>query len=83
MAYTLPLRVSLASAAALTLALSAAVRVSAWTWFALTMASILPPPRWKKMSGAVPEFSAVCSLPSRLSFWMVCILTVTPGWDEL
>jgi len=43
------------------------------------MASILPPPRWKKMSGAELEFSAVCSLPSRFSFWMSCILIVTLG----
>ena len=56
--------VSLASAGALIFCWSAAVRVSGWTLFALTMASILPPPRWKKMSGVEFEFSAVCSLPS-------------------
>ena len=52
---------SLASAAALTFALSVAVRFSAWSWFALTMACILPPPRCMKMSGAEFELSAVCT----------------------
>ena len=73
---------SLASAAALTFALSVAVRFSAATWFALTMACILPPPRCMKMSGAEFEFSAVCSLPSKSSFWIDWILIVTFGCSE-
>ena len=53
--------------------------VRSMSWPALTMAGILPPPRWRKMSGGSPAFSAVCSLPSMSSFWMVCILIVTFG----
>lgn len=43
------------------------------------MACILPPPRWRKMSGAEPELRAFCSLPSRSSFCTVWILIVTSG----
>ncbi len=49
------------------------------SWPACTIAAILPPPRCRKMSGASPELSAVCSLPSRSSFWIDCILIVTFG----
>ncbi len=49
------------------------------SWFARTIAAILPPPRCRKMSGASPEFSAVWSLPSRSSFWIAWTLMVTSG----
>jgi hypothetical protein len=44
--------------------------VMSLTWPASTIAAIFPPPRWKKMSGALPEFNAVWSLPSSSSFWI-------------
>src|SRR5450830_767446 len=49
------------------------------SWPASTMAAILPPPRCMKMSGAEPEFSAVCSLPSKSSFWSSWMVIFTFG----
>jgi hypothetical protein len=43
--------------------------VMSLSWPASTIAAIFPPPRCRKMSGAEPELSEVCSLPSRSSFW--------------
>src|SRR5664279_4082983 len=54
--------------------------VMSMTWPASTMADIFPPPRCRKMSGAEPELSAVCSLPSSSSFWIAWMVIFTFGW---
>ena len=46
---------------------------------ASAIAASLPPPRCRKMSGALPPLSAVCSLPSRSSFCTGWRLMVTFG----